>query len=40
MMHPFKRFIVVAAVASMVPAIAFASTARMTGLGKIGRAHV
>ncbi len=33
MMHSFKRFIVVAAVASMVPAIAFASTARMTGLG-------
>lgn len=33
MMHQIKRFIVVAAVASMVPAIAFASTARITGLG-------
>lgn len=33
MMHQIKRFIVVAAVACMVPAVAFASTARMTGLG-------
>ena len=32
MMHQIKRFIVVAAVACMVPAVAFASTARMTGL--------
>ncbi len=32
MMHQFKRFMVVAAVASMLPAVAFASTARMTGL--------
>jgi len=32
MMHQIKRFIVLAAVACMVPAVAFASTARMTGL--------
>lgn len=32
MMHQIKRFIVVAAVACMVPAVAFASTARITGL--------
>jgi hypothetical protein len=32
MNHQIKRFIVVAAVACMVPAVAFASTARMTGL--------
>jgi hypothetical protein len=36
MMHQIKRFIVVAAVASMVPAVAFASTARMTGLNVPG----
>lgn len=36
MMHQIKRFIVVAAVACMVPAVAFASTARMTGLGVPG----
>lgn len=33
MMHQLKRFIVVAAVASMIPAVAFASTARINGLG-------
>ena len=32
MMHQIKRFIVVAAVACMVPAVAFASTARINGL--------
>lgn len=32
MNHLIKRFILVAAVASMVPAVAFASTARITGL--------
>jgi hypothetical protein len=32
MMHQIKRFILVASVACMVPAVAFASTARMTGL--------
>src|SRR5512134_3746161 len=36
MMHQIKRFIVVAAVACMVPAVAFASTARMTGLNVPG----
>lgn len=33
MMHQIKRFIFIAAVACMVPAVAFASTARITGLG-------
>ena len=33
MMHQIKRFIFVAAVACMVPAVAFASTARMSGMG-------
>lgn len=33
MMHQIKRFIFVAAVACMVPAVAFASTARINGLG-------
>lgn len=32
MMHQIKRFTLIAAVAFMVPAVAFASTARMTGL--------
>jgi hypothetical protein len=36
MNHQIKRFIVVAAVACMVPAVAFASTARMTGLNVPG----
>lgn len=36
MMHLIKRFIVVAAVACLVPAIAFASTARLTGLNVPG----
>lgn len=36
MMHQIKRFMVVAAVACMVPAVAFASTARISGLNVPG----
>jgi hypothetical protein len=36
MMHQIKRFILVATLASMVPAVAFASTSRMVGLNVPG----